>query len=224
VTVSGKLHGSVAALVIFASATPAIPCGFEDPSSVTMQRGVLNFVYPKSLWVSTAVWQAQLAGLIPQQRSFSGDQAAVGLLLAQAQMRRLGRLTDEAAGAGPVPRFTVVLLGTMLWTTYDDTGGTVKACVHASGPKPGDVVMVTDQAVVAALLAGSLGVRDANDLGLIRYYGDDDDILQLVQVLDDLKPLPGGSAINLADGGGESPKPVAKVARIDNADRDPAKC
>jgi hypothetical protein len=77
---------------------------------------------------------------------------------------------------------------------------------------------------VAALLAGSLGVRDANDLGLIRYYGDDDDILQLVQVLDDLKPLPGGSAINLVDGGGESPKPVAKVARIDNADRDPAKC
>jgi hypothetical protein len=176
-----------------------------------------------SLWVSTAVWKAQLAGVVPKDRAFTGSQAALGLRMAQLQMRRLGRQTDAAAGERPTPRFTVVLLGPMLWSTYDDVGGAVNACMYVSGPKPGDVVMVTDQAVVAALLAGSLDVHDAYDLGLIRYYGKDADIAQLVGILEDLPPLPSKSATNLADGG-KTLASVPKVAKSQNSDEGPAQC
>ena len=40
--------------------SPAFACGFHDQSS--MLRGMMNWVYPDSLHVSTAVWVAQRAG------------------------------------------------------------------------------------------------------------------------------------------------------------------
>ena len=55
---------AVACLALTAAGT-AQPCGLEDPSSVAGQRGIMNLAFPKSAWVSTAVWQAQKAGDLP---------------------------------------------------------------------------------------------------------------------------------------------------------------
>ena len=53
------------ACLALAAAGAARPCGFEDPSSVAGQRGIMNLAFPKSAWVSTGVWQAQKAGDLP---------------------------------------------------------------------------------------------------------------------------------------------------------------
>ena len=47
-------------------APAVVACGLEDPSSISMRRGMLNMAYPESLHVGTAVWQAQLAGRLPR--------------------------------------------------------------------------------------------------------------------------------------------------------------
>ena len=77
----------------------------------------------------------------------------------------------------------------MLWANYARGPDRVEAILHAKGPVPGDVVLVTDEVVIMALLDGSLGPREAWNLGLIRSYGDPADIALLEDILDDLQPL-----------------------------------
>jgi hypothetical protein len=206
-------------MMMFATAVPSFACGFEDPSSATLQRGVLNWVYPKSLYVSTAVWQAQIAGIVAKDRPLTGNLAGLGLRRAQLLMRQLEIQTAAAAGARPVPRFSVVLLGPMLWTSYDAASGRVKASLHAAGPTPGDVVVVTDSVVVSALLTGALTVREASDFGLIRFYGDDADIALLAHVLDDLKPVPRRTASTTTDSGAKIPKVARAIAVPESSNR-----
>jgi hypothetical protein len=42
----------------------ALGCGFEDPGSATVQRGVLNLAYTNSLHVIGAVTQATMEGIL----------------------------------------------------------------------------------------------------------------------------------------------------------------
>ena len=218
---AGRLRAVVSAVVMIATAVPSFACGFEDPSSATLQRGLLNWVYPKSLYVSTAVWQAQMAGIVAKDRPLTGNLAGLGLLKTQLQMRQLEFQIVAAAGARQVPRFSVVLLGPMLWTSYDEASGMVRASVHAKGPTPGDVVVVTDGVVVTALLTGSLTVREASDLGLIRFYGDDADIAQLQHVLDDLKPVSRRTASATRDSGANIRKVARAIAGPESSNRLP---
>ena len=53
-----------ATLALAPGAAPA--CGLEDPSSIAVQRGMLQLAYPLALYVGTAVWQAQVAGALPR--------------------------------------------------------------------------------------------------------------------------------------------------------------
>ncbi|MGZ9031593.1 MAG: hypothetical protein ACXW2G_09475, partial [Burkholderiaceae bacterium] len=83
-----------AALACAAAALPALACGLEDPSSIAIQRGVLNLAYPLSLHVGTAVWQAQAAGRLPrdplaQQGDLTPEaRAALRMLRAGSLLRK----------------------------------------------------------------------------------------------------------------------------------------
>lgn len=153
-----------------------------------MQRGILNFVFPNALHVTTAVWQAQLAGIIAKDRAGLSNEGTLGFQVAAMRLRQLGRQVDVAARGAAVPSFSVVLLGPMLWANYKQHPEALEATVHAKGPVPGTVVMVTDEAVVAALLDGTLSPRDATDFGLLRTYGDPDQIGRLAAILDAIVP------------------------------------
>jgi hypothetical protein len=154
-----------------ACASPAAPaCDFHEPSA--MARGMMNWAYPDSLHVSTAVWRAQSAGAL------EGDAVAQGPhMLAYArtafELRRLSKLLDDARGSGARASLAVVLLGPMLWSRFESVGGSVILEVHAEGPAPGDAVVVTEAPVVAALVTGRLGARDAIEIGVVRLYGSD---------------------------------------------------
>jgi hypothetical protein len=154
--------------VVLAS-TPTFACGFHDPRSVA--RGVMNLAYPKSLYVGTAVWQAQRTGVLPPRpRKASKDLFAYQRTV--SNMQNLGaRLATPDGAAEP---FTVVLLSAMLWTRFKPGHDGYDATVHVKGPERGDAVLVTEPEVIKALLDGALDIEQAETHGLFRLYGPGD--------------------------------------------------
>lgn len=155
----------LAAGILCAGGT-SIACGYHNPSDVA--RGVMNFVYPKSLYVRTAVWQAQNSGLLPP-RPRSAVKDLFAYQRTTAGLQELGR----ALGAVPDPGFgfTVVLLDSMLWTHYGAGDSGFGVSVHVKGPKAGEAVLVTESVVVDALNTGAISFDVAESKGLVRIYG-----------------------------------------------------
>jgi hypothetical protein len=159
------------------AATPgALACGLEDPSSISLRRGALNVAFPEALHVGTAVWQAQLAGVLPRDPMLQRDDLApeardtLRLVKANARLRRLVG-TFVAAPGGERPAVSVVLLGPVLWTRFVPGDGVVQSSFHVAGPERNDVVLVTDAAVVEAIVEGRLTLASALELRLARLYG-----------------------------------------------------
>ena len=172
----GALARRAAGLACVAAALPALACGLEDPSSIAMQRGVLNVAYPQSLHVGTAVWQAQAAGRLPRDPlAQHGDltteaRGALRLLRAGGLLRQFSAKLAEQAATAHAP-LAVVLLGPVMWNRFEFDGAAVRPTLHAPGPQAGDVVVVTDVAVIEAVGAGTLTLADALQGGLMRLYG-----------------------------------------------------
>ena len=123
-------------------------CGFHD--EVSLQRGVLNWVYPESLHVRAAVWRAQQAGQIEREEL---PYLKVAFLL-------------KAFAPRVAANTSVVLLTPMLWTRYGPEG----VRVHAEGAARGDTVLVTEAAVVKAIVEERLTLADALAGGVLRIY------------------------------------------------------
>lgn len=169
---------AIACLALVAAGA-ARPCGFENPDSVAGQRGVMNLAFPKSAWVSTAVWQAQKAGDLPPdalaQRDDLTPQARASLQLMRATwlLKNLAKRLDVAPGAANRPAIAVVLMGPMLWSRVEPRDGAVaaRAQIHVGGPEPGDVVLVTDTPAIEAIVGAGMRFERAQQLGLVRLYG-----------------------------------------------------
>ena len=145
-------------------------CGFEDPNSATMQRVMLNVVYPDSLYVQGAVDTALRAGkLKPAHFAKPGDFFAL-----PRTTRNLRHLAVVLADGTPneLRAFSVVLMGPVLWTRFQPDKAGLAAEPHVAGPAAGEVVVVTDVPALAALVSGEISGAYAHALGLVRYYGD----------------------------------------------------
>jgi hypothetical protein len=153
---------------------PALACGFHDQSQ--LRRTVMNWAYPDSLHVATAVWMAQASGqLAPDDRATQDDvtpeaRNVFGYLKASALLSRFGMDLGKAH-EGPHPGLAVVLLGPMLWSRYEVQGTEVRMQAHLEGPEQSDVVLVTEAPLIEALVTGRLGAQDAMQLGVMRLYG-----------------------------------------------------
>lgn len=158
----------ITAGLVFAGSA-AFACGYHNPSDVA--RGAMNFAYPKSLYVRTAVWQAQASGVLPPRPA----QAVKDLFAYQrmaAGLRKLGE--DLGPAPGPDFGFTIVLLDSLLWTRYAAADGGFGVAVHVNGSSKGDAVLVTESDVIRALNGGLIGFEVAEAHGLIRLYGPED--------------------------------------------------
>lgn len=176
-----RIGGAAAAALLVLGAGSALGCGFEDPSSVSVQRGVLNFAFPKALHVSAAVGQAQAAGLLERDGASAANRALLGFRRASDALSALARNLD--AGKRELPAFTLVMIGPVLWTRFADDGGELTATPHVEGPIAGDVVMVSDEPVIIALARGQLDGALALERGLIRLYGPADEVAALEAAL-----------------------------------------
>jgi hypothetical protein len=174
-------------------APAALACGYHD--AVGLNRSALNLAYPEALHVHTAVWMAQLEGVIAKADPGTPDDDRPEALRALAAYRdtvgQLGLFRDAAdarLGGGAVPAFTVVLVGPMLLTRFEPAGARLAMAVHVTGPTRGDVVVVTDKPVVAALIEGTLTPRSARERGLIRFYGEPERVREIAALVDRLAP------------------------------------
>ena len=169
----------ISAACLAAGSAASIACGFEDPNSASMARGALNLAYPHALYVTSAVWRAQMEGVIDRNELSAPAKALGGY---QKVARLLGTIRDLLAapldGRG-APAFSMVLIGPMLWTHYEPADDGLKMTVHTDAPSNGDVIIVTDEPVIAALIEGRITPRSAEDLGLIRFYGAPDRVQQV---------------------------------------------
>jgi len=167
------------ACLALAAAGAARPCGFENPNSVAGQRGIMNLAFPKSAWVSTAVWQAQKAGDLPPDALARRDdltpqaRASAQIMRVTWLLKSLAKRLDDAPGAMDRPAIAVVLMGPMLWSRIEPRDGDIaaRAHVHVGGPEPGDVVLVTDTPAIEAIVGAGMRFERAQALGLVRLYG-----------------------------------------------------
>ena len=166
-------------------------CGYHDPTTASV--GMLNWAYPDALHVRTAVWIAQSSGLLaPREPGPALDpSSAVFRLQQMARWRetqsRLGAVQGRIQAAldgRPMPSFAMVLIGPMLWTRYESAGDSVNMVLHDTGPRSDDVVIVTDEAVVAALTEGRITPRNARAAGLVKTYGTRESVARLSALLD----------------------------------------
>lgn len=162
---------------------------------------MLNWAYPDALHVRTAVWRAQGEGALARPEGEAPAPGSPEHLLRQMQQFRWTEAQLRALHEGLVrqgqalPPFSVVLLGSMLWTRFETIGKAPAIEVHAKGPATDDVVIVTDAPVIAALVGGRLPPRAARLGGLMRLYGEPAAVARVAAGLDDLavQPMSPGS-------------------------------
>lgn len=171
-------------------ALPASACGFEDPNSVSMQRVVLNFVYPNSGYVLGAADAALRTGLLRPDHFKKRE----GPFAFHRTVGALRQFANGLAGGAvsDVPEFSLVLAGPVLWTRFHASSEGEVAESHAVGPIAGKVVIVTDVPALTALVSGDISGKAIDVAGLIRFYGDQAEVARLREALE--RGFPGGSA------------------------------
>jgi len=167
----------IAALLAALTAEHASGCALEG-DDVTLQRVVLNIVYPESLYVLGAVSSARLSGRIDRTLRICAtpkDLRSAAFRINAALCKLRARLASDAPAEAP-PALAIVLLEPMLWSRLSTEAGTLKLAFHVDGPVRGDVVAVTEEPVIAAINGGTLSAGDALSLGLLRLYGNAPDV------------------------------------------------
>lgn len=179
------------AAILLASSPVAHACGYHDPAGASV--GMLNWAYPDALHVRTAVWMAQASGVLAARESLpaADPQSATDRLQQMVRWRETqsrlvavqGRI-HAALDGQPMPAFAVVLIGPMLWTRFVGGESGVTMVPHAAGPAQDDVVIVTDEGVIAALAKGRITAREARAQGLVKAYGARERVERLSALLD----------------------------------------
>ncbi len=187
---TGALVWALAMAGVFAPQS-AFGCAYEDPSAADFQQGVISAFYPKSLYVLGALTRAQLDGIIPSDPAPRANYLA-GYLKTDHALHRFGdALRDQQSEDGALA-FTLVLIEPMLWTRFQFDGGRATTFVHVDGPQPGDVVVWTAEAALRQIVDHRLTFARAEELGLVRFYGDDAKIARVRKAIEfrwnDLKP------------------------------------
>lgn len=172
---AGRRTRNLAATLAFAGGTVlASACGFEDPKGADAARGVINWAYPEALHVTSAVWRAQLEGVIERDDRPHAVRALLGYRQAAVDLAKLRDRLEPAMGSEAVPGLSILLIGPMLWSRFTPTRDGLGLATHVEGAQPADIVIVSDEAVIAALVAGRLTPHAARQRGLIRLYGPPD--------------------------------------------------
>jgi len=155
------LYGVMAAAFLSVSPYDASACGYHG----AMGDG-LSAQYPGSIEVAIALREAADAGVIdgrslaPKKTDLFGYHRTVQRLY---RMRNhIGRRDLEG-----MPSFSLLLVETALWSRFTTEGQIVSVAAHTDGPQPGEPVVITGEAVIAAIDAGKLAWGDALERNLI---------------------------------------------------------
>ena len=157
----------------------ALACGLEG-DEMTVRRFALDYEYPDALQVLGAVSDARVSGRLDRSlwinlATLSPEERQAVMLRIRAGLWKLRARLANGAPAHPPP-LSIVLLQPVLWSRIAFEDETLKLTVHVDRPAPGDVVVVTEEAVIAAINSGALTAGDADASGLLRLYGSASDV------------------------------------------------
>jgi len=176
---AGSRRALGAALVAALLAGPVTACMLEG-DDVTLQRVAVGYAYPEALYVLGAVSSARLGGKLDWTLGIDATASPEQLRLVMLRINSaLFKLRGRLASATPsvsAPALSIVLLEPMLWTRFATENGKLGMEVHRQGPANGDVVLVTEEPVIAAIVNGTLSFGEARSLGLVRLYGRGQDV------------------------------------------------
>jgi hypothetical protein len=174
-----SITGLVPLSLFLGAAVPALGCGFDG-----MLDGSFSALHPKSIAVAFAIRDAVEAGTVeksaidPIVPNSAGYWRAVAHLNAFQQ-----RLSAAAAQSQPHIAMTVLFIDSNLWTRFTPAAEGFDIDVHASGALPGDVVLVTSEAILAYILDRKLLIETALNRGLIAIDGEPAPAANVLQVV-----------------------------------------
>lgn len=145
----------------------AIACGFDGALGANFGAS-----HPKSLTVAFAVRDAVVKGRV--------DSAAIAPLVpgpggywrAASRVRSFQRLMSPSAAQGRAVGVSILFVESQLWSRLTPKPDGYQADLHMQGPAPGDVVIVTNETVLASMLSGVLKAQEALELGIVVLEGE----------------------------------------------------
>jgi hypothetical protein len=157
----GFLCGLAAATLLSFASYSVRACGYH---------GVIgdgfSAQYPGSIAVAIALREAADRGLID---AASLTPTKADLLAYHRAVQRLQKLRDIFASnnVAHARSFALLLVESAFWSRYANDQGRMSVDVHVGGPRPGEAVVLTGEAVIAVIEAGKLSWQDALRRGLI---------------------------------------------------------
>jgi hypothetical protein len=180
-----------AGLMAAAPVSDVLACGYDDPRSAS--RGFLNWIYPDSLHVIGAISREVAARRLPLANF---DQTGPDLFghrfrLTKMSLDKFGEMLRAASPKPSQTSVSMVLVEPMLWTRFEPSAVGLHAKVHVSGSEPGDLVLISGEAVIGEIANGRLTIGEADKLGLIRFYGSEEQEAEFVDTYQSvgLEPL-----------------------------------
>jgi hypothetical protein len=155
----------LAMLFLAAQAGAAAPCGFDSGLGNTFTP-----MHPRSLGVAFAVRDAVMAGTI-EAAADPASAGRAGYWRAVDHLTALQHALSAAHAEGRVAA-SVLFIDSGLWARLTPSTNGFAMDVHTEGAKDGDVVIVTNEPVLTAILEKRLPVAEALQRGLIAVDGE----------------------------------------------------
>lgn len=165
---------ALVAIAALAATAPAATsaCGYH------LAVGGVSVVHPSSIPVAVAIHEAVLAGRLRQAAEVP---APLALVRANGAMRSFASVLQ--ADAPGLPAVALVLVEAHLWGRAVPGAGAMAWQPHADGPAADDVIVVTGEPALAALLDGRLRWDAAIASGLVVVAGPEQARAQVVDTL-----------------------------------------
>lgn len=140
-----------------------LACGFDGPLGAGF-----GAMHPKSLAVAFAISDAVASGAVDRAASAPIEPGPKGYWRAAGHIESLERrLAVTPKTLILAPRISILFIESQLWSRLVAGGQGYEVQMHVAGPTPGDLVIVTNETVLASVLDGALAPRAALDLGVI---------------------------------------------------------
>ncbi|MFN3891837.1 MAG: hypothetical protein ACK4MV_15690 [Beijerinckiaceae bacterium] len=150
-------------------APQAFACGFDG-----LLGDSFSAQHPKSLGVAMSVADAVTSGALGKEAVAPIEPGQKGYWRAMGRVQRFSNLMAAAGGASArLPAVSVLLIDSGLWTRLRPSSSGYEIEAHAKEPAAGDVVIVTNETVLASLDDGRLSPLRALDMGLVAVDGDE---------------------------------------------------
>jgi hypothetical protein len=175
-----KVVARIGAVLLISSALPApvSACGFDGVMGAS-----LSAQHPKSLMVAFAVRDAVVGGALNKAALAPIERGPKGYWRAAAHVQELQRRLSVAKMHGAQPSLALLFIESQLWSRLKTSATGFDLELHAAGAEPQDVVIVTNETVLASLLDGSLSAQKALDRGLVVLDGEPSAVIVVREVL-----------------------------------------